>query len=59
MIKIDVHDGVLMINHDNGFYYIGRHDDESIWIGTECGEGMQISNDKFYQLISDFYAKEF
>lgn len=40
-------------------YILKRFNDDSIFLQTESGEGMEVSNDKFYKLLDDYFRENF
>lgn len=41
------------------FYYIGLTERGEYWIESEAGEGMLVTRMKMYELLDEFFKKEF
>ena len=51
---------ILLIEDKNGKHYrLNDFDPKTLWIENEAGEGIQITEDKFYELIDKFFKENF
>ena len=53
------HTKIIICSQPGRYYELSGCGVDSIWIENEAGEGMQIAEDKFYELIDKFFKENF
>ena len=42
-----------------GKYLLETYDEDSLWLENEAGEGMQVWNNDFAELLDEYFIKKF
>jgi len=53
------HAKLVIEDKDGSYYELSDFDAKALWIENEAGEGGEIADDKFYELIDKFFKENF